>query len=95
MITWHARAYKLRNTALPPLTGPIGVSPEHAGALAQTCPRVAGAFACRPQAAGERARIAGCGLLVGPHRPSARTVPLVQPRHRPLMPRSARRHLLL
>ena len=34
MITWHARVYKLRNTALPPLTGPIGVSPEHAGALA-------------------------------------------------------------
>src|SRR5487761_1541452 len=33
MITWHARVYKLRNTALPPLTGPIGVSPEHAGAL--------------------------------------------------------------
>jgi hypothetical protein len=33
MITWHARVYKLRNTALPSLTGPTGVSPEHAGAL--------------------------------------------------------------
>jgi len=24
MITWRARAYKLRDTAPPPLTGPIG-----------------------------------------------------------------------
>jgi hypothetical protein len=33
MITWHARVYNLRNTALPPHTAQTWVSPEHAGAL--------------------------------------------------------------
>ena len=36
MITWHARVYKLRNTALPPHTAQNWASPEHAGALTPT-----------------------------------------------------------
>jgi hypothetical protein len=39
MITWHARVYNLRNTALPPRTAQNWASQEHAGALAFSRPR--------------------------------------------------------
>src|SRR5208283_1806634 len=53
-------------------------------------PRVSGAFACRPSfGPGTCVITAGCGQLMGSFIHQA-TVPLAQPRHRPLMPPTGR-----